>query len=205
MKPPRALAYCCVGGRAASQLAEGHARFPAAVHDSLAGQHQHPALWSLVFALSCNLLLLISFEIMGVMDADLRMFDWYLTVWGLLLMLLVVLPIYHSYRLLSGPGKGSSEGFLWFCPSITATACYLAQAISRVGVMGTWMISLLSGYATVSVPYSYLSLFVRPVEASEITAMEDQVKHGRGPYRRQAQEKYCNGGAHARDLVFANT
>lgn len=47
------------------------------------------------------------------------------------------------------------------------------QAISRVGVMGTWMIAVLSGYAAVSVPYSYLSLFIRPVEAFEVAAMED--------------------------------
>jgi len=50
------------------------------------------------------------------------------------------------------------------------------QAISRVGVMGTWMIAVLSGYAAVSLPYSYLSLFVRPVEAYEVLAMEDQYK-----------------------------
>ncbi len=53
------------------------------------------------------------------------------------------------------------------------------QAISRVGVMGTWMIAVLSGYAAVSFPYSYLSLFVRPVEAFEIAAMEDQCRQVR--------------------------
>ena len=44
-----------------------------------------------------------------------------------------------------------------------------------MGVLGTWMIAVLSGYATVSVPYSYLSLFVRPVEGFEVVAMEDQM------------------------------
>ncbi len=52
----------------------------------------------------------------------------------------------------------------------------MQQAISRVGVMGTWMIAVLSGYAAVAFPYSYLSLFVRPVEAFEIVAMEDQCR-----------------------------
>ncbi|GFH23533.1 uncharacterized protein HaLaN_21156, partial [Haematococcus lacustris] len=42
--------------------------------------------------------------------------------------------------------------------------------------MGTWMIAILSGYAAVSVPYSYLTLFVRPVEAFEVTAMEEQCR-----------------------------
>jgi hypothetical protein len=36
------------------------------------------------------------------------------------------------------------------------------------------MIAVLSGYAAVSVPYSYLTLFVRPVQAFEVVAMEDQ-------------------------------
>ncbi len=59
--------------------------------------------------------------------------------------------------------------------ALTSLPLWIAQAVSRVGVLGTWMIAILSGYATVSVPYSYLSLFVRPVEAFEVLAMEDQL------------------------------
>lgn len=54
------------------------------------------------------------------------------------------------------------------------TACL--QAISRLGVIGTWFISILSGYAAVEFPYSYLSLFIKPVEASEIAGMEEQYR-----------------------------
>lgn len=58
--------------------------------------------------------------------------------------------------------------------------CYaqhtVLQAISRLGVLGTWFISILSGYAAVDFPYSYLSLFIRPVEAGEIAAMEEQYR-----------------------------
>jgi hypothetical protein len=61
-------------------------------------------------------------------------------------------------------------------PPPTGGVFKLQQAISRVGVMGTWMIAVLSGYAAVSVPYSYLSLFVRPVEAYEVAAMEEQYR-----------------------------
>jgi hypothetical protein len=53
------------------------------------------------------------------------------------------------------------------------------QAISRLGVLGTWIISILSGYAAVDFPYSYLSLFIRPVEAGEISAMEEQYRQVR--------------------------
>lgn len=43
-------------------------------------------------------------------------------------------------------------------------------------MLGTWFISILSGYAAVDFPYSYLSLFIRPVEAGEIAAMEEQYR-----------------------------
>lgn len=54
------------------------------------------------------------------------------------------------------------------------------QAIGRLGVLGTWFISILSGYAAVEFPYSYLSLFIRPVEKGEILAMEEQYRQVSG-------------------------
>ena len=49
------------------------------------------------------------------------------------------------------------------------------QAISRVGVMGVSLIAVLSGYGSVSLPFSYLSLFIRPVERSEIAMAQSQM------------------------------
>ncbi|GIL86083.1 hypothetical protein Vretimale_13894 [Volvox reticuliferus] len=153
------------------------------------------ALWSTVFALSCNFISLVLFEIVNVMDPGLRRAAWYLNVYGMLALLLGVLPYYHSYRLLSSAGSlrrghvAVGAVLFWAAfmygfwrlgtylpgvPPATEGVFRMKQAISRVGVMGTWMIAVLSGYAAVSFPYSYLSLFVRPVEAFEIVAMEEQ-------------------------------
>lgn len=154
-------------------------------------------LWSSTFAFSCNLLLLVVYEVVGTIDPGLRQWDWYVTLRGLLLLLLVALPLYHAHRLLSSAGPfwrqraaaGAVAAWLIFMyafwslgrllpglPKGSAGLPWLTQAISRIGVLGTWLISALSGYASVDFPYSYLSLFVRPIEASEVAAMESQYR-----------------------------
>ena len=42
--------------------------------------------------------------------------------------------------------------------------CTPVQAVSRVGVLGIILVGVLSGYGTVSLPFSYISLFIRPVD-----------------------------------------
>ena len=49
------------------------------------------------------------------------------------------------------------------------------QAISRVSVMGVTLIAVLSGYGTINLPFSYLTLFVRPVSNTQVAAMEAQL------------------------------
>ena len=49
------------------------------------------------------------------------------------------------------------------------------QGISRLGGMGVALIAVVSGYGSVELPYSYLSLFIRPVGRSEIALAESQM------------------------------
>lgn len=62
-------------------------------------------------------------------------------------------------------------------------------------MLGTWIIAMLSGYATVSVPYSYLSLFIRPVEAFEVAVMEEQLRstHGSCEQKRKRIQQVGRG------------
>ncbi len=52
---------------------------------------------------------------------------------------------------------------------------HTAQAVARVGVMGVSLIAVLSGYGSIELPYTYLSLFIRPVERAEIAMTEAQL------------------------------
>jgi hypothetical protein len=62
-------------------------------------------VWSSMFSLSCNLLLLVCFEITSVISDSMRQLDWNLTVYCLLALLLGVLPYFHTYRLLASSGE----------------------------------------------------------------------------------------------------
>lgn len=49
------------------------------------------------------------------------------------------------------------------------------QVVSRLSVMGVSLIAVLSGFGTINLPYSYLTLFVHPVTTAQVLAMEAQL------------------------------
>ena len=52
----------------------------------------------------------------------------------------------------------------WQLAWAAAALATLPQAVSRVGVLGIILVGVLSGYGSVSLPFSYITLFIRPVE-----------------------------------------
>lgn len=111
------------------------------------------------------------------------------------------MPYYHSYTLLASklrPSRAAIGGVIalagfsyafwhirWLAPALPSSTSNLAseslkrfsrlEAIGRVGSLGVTLVAVLSGYGSVSVPFSYISLFIRPVEKPEIDAMEFQL------------------------------
>lgn len=112
-------------------------------------------------------------------------------------LLLLVLPYYHCYFALSSKlpplraGVGAAAllcaGLAAFwrlggaVPGIPAAAGWrgltMLEIVSRVGVLGIILVGVLSGYGSVSLPFSYISLFIRPVDRAEIMALESQLRH----------------------------
>ena len=120
--------------------------------------------------------------------------NWHLDMVCMLALLLFVLPYYHSYVALSTRLRPVMAGvaglaacalfvyaFWHVGPAVPGASRSIlsfskVEAVGRVGVVGIILVAVLSGYGSVSVPYSYISLFIRPVDKAEIAAMEVQLK-----------------------------
>jgi len=148
------------------------------------------------FALSLTLFELIFFEIMDVMDREWRYKCWKFDLVLMSLNLILILPYYQFYLLISTYGFSKRRthilsfillGFylllFWkigdpfpILKEDTGVVS-LEMGVGRIGIVGVAVMAILSGYGAVNVPYMYISYFLRPVKDSTIQKLERQFLH----------------------------
>lgn len=171
-------------------------------------------LFALTFATSSVLVVLLFAEVTDTLSAWTRRFAWKADILVLLTLLLLIIPYFYILVsvqrrvestkwavLLTGGVFAAISYFFWksalLTPALPASVAgadlsrygvLTLDALGRVGALGLIVVSVLSGYGTVSVPFTYLLLFYRPVEQGEITAMEVQLQQT-GLSKKQKVEK----------------
>ncbi|XP_042906392.1 Golgi pH regulator isoform X2 [Parasteatoda tepidariorum] len=152
-------------------------------------------MFSITFSLSCTMFELIIFEILDVLHSSSRYVHWKLGLYAILFMLIVVLPFYIGYFVLSNIRFVQKKlikpltvvSWLVFMylfwkigdpfPILSPKHGILSieQGISRIGVIGVTLMALLSGFGAVNYPYTSMAYFMRNVSPSDIQSQEKKV------------------------------
>ncbi|CAN8002032.1 unnamed protein product [Ixodes hexagonus] len=152
-------------------------------------------LFSITFSLSCTMFELIIFEILGFLDSSSRYLHWKLGLYAILFMLIVFLPFYIGYliisnipfvkkKLLMPLALGAWLVFVYLFwkigdpfPILSPKHGILSieQVISRVGVVGVTLMALLSGFGAVNYPYTSMAYFMRVVTVNDVLNMEKKL------------------------------
>ncbi|XP_063995723.1 Golgi pH regulator isoform X1 [Diachasmimorpha longicaudata] len=149
-------------------------------------------IFSSTFALSCTMFELIIFEIAGILDSSSRYFHWNVGLYMILFMVIVLIPFYIAYFIISNIGFVRKKlvrplTFLIYLfylylfwkigdpfPILSPKKGLLSieQGVSRIGVIGVTVMALLSGFGAVNYPYSSMAYFMRPVSYADLQAIE---------------------------------
>ncbi|XP_051173587.1 Golgi pH regulator isoform X1 [Leptopilina boulardi] len=149
-------------------------------------------IFSTTFSLSCTMFELIIFEIVGVLDSSSRYFHWNVGLYMLLFMVIVLIPFYIAYFIISNVSfvrlnlirPLTMMVYLFYLylfwkvgdpfPILSPKKGVLSieQGVSRIGVIGVTVMALLSGFGAVNYPYSSMAYFMRPVTYADVQAIE---------------------------------
>jgi hypothetical protein len=150
-------------------------------------------LFALTFALSAGLLVLVLYEILGLVDESFLRVHWRFNLRAVLVLLIFVLPFVHLHRFFTLAVGWQNKPRRAVAAALAAHLALLfgfhrvggggenldgafgnksvARAVFRVGVVGVSMLAVLSGFGAVHFPYEVLSLFARPVGDAESQAL----------------------------------
>ncbi|PBC33375.1 Golgi pH regulator [Apis cerana cerana] len=138
---------------------------------------------------------LIIFEIIGVLDSSSRYFHWNVGLYMLLFMVIVLIPFYIAYFIISNirfvrlklirPLTVIVYFFYLYLfwkvgdpfPILSPKKGLLSieQGVSRIGVIGVTVMALLSGFGAVNYPYTSMAYFMRPVTYADVQAIEKRL------------------------------
>ena len=147
-------------------------------------------LFASTFALSAGLLLLVLYEILGLVDEAFLRQHWRFNLRAVLVLLIFVLPYVHLHRFYTLAVGWRTKPRRAICAALAThlvlltgfirvgggadanldsvfTKFAVARAVFRVGVVGVSMLAVLSGFGAVHFPYEVLSLCARPVGDKE--------------------------------------
>jgi hypothetical protein len=158
--------------------------------------------FSLVFSLCCNLFELILFEIMDILEHEVRRLNWQATLYLMIILLIFVLPAFFFHLLTAHYSSSGSRLFPAWAAFPASIVCYCAflyvfykigepfpliagtanlnllsieHFISRIGVIGVGSLAILSGFGAVNCPYTYMSYFLRNVDESHISKITSRL------------------------------
>ncbi|XP_011633195.1 Golgi pH regulator isoform X3 [Pogonomyrmex barbatus] len=152
-------------------------------------------IFSATFSLSCTMFELIIFEIAGVLDSSSRYFHWNVGLYMLLFMVIVLIPFYIAYFIISNirfvrlnliqPLTIIIYLFYLYLfwkvgdpfPILSPKKGLLSieQGVSRIGVIGVTVMALLSGFGAVNYPYTSMTYFMRPVSYTDVQSIEKRL------------------------------
>ncbi|XP_011336949.1 Golgi pH regulator isoform X1 [Ooceraea biroi] len=152
-------------------------------------------IFSTTFSLSCTMFELIIFEIAGVLDSSSRYFHWNVGLYMLLFMVIVLIPFYIAYFIISNIRfvrlhlirPLTIVVYLFYLylfwkvgdpfPILSPKKGLLSieQGVSRIGVIGVTVMALLSGFGAVNYPYTSMAYFMRPVSYADVQFIEKRL------------------------------